>query len=290
MSNPTTSADPAAVRVAFQGELGAYSDEALRLFFGDAARPVPCRDFAIVGERVTAGEVDYGLLPIENSLAGSVVGSYDVLASTALAVVGEIVCPIHHCVLALPGVELAALRRVRSHPVALAQCRRWLAAHPQVEAVTWYDTAGAAQAVAEGGDAAEGAIASRLAAERYGLRVLASGVEDRPDNQTRFLVVTRPGAPRPRRDAEGRTGFRTSLLAETANAPGALFQLLRPFAERGVNLSKLESRPADEPWSYRFFVELDGRADEQPVREALADAGASATALRVLGSYPRWHA
>lgn len=279
----------AAVRVAFQGEPGAYSDEAARLFFGAAARPVPCRENAVVGERTMAGEVDYGLLPIENSLAGSVVASYDVLAATELVVVGEIVCPIHHCVLALPGVAIGELRRVRSHPVALAQCRRWLEAHSGVEAVSWYDTAGAAQAVAAEGDRATGAVAGRLAAERYGLEVLESEVEDRPDNQTRFLVVARPDAPLPARAAEGSSGMKTSLLAETVNVPGALLRLLSPFAERGVNLSKLESRPAGEPWSYRFFIELDGAADADPVRQALA-AAREAAAVRVLGSYPRWHA
>jgi prephenate dehydratase len=287
--NPIDTTD-AAVRVAFQGEPGAYSDEAARLFFGAAARPVPCREFAVVGERTMAGEVDYGLLPIENSLAGSVVASYDVLAGTELVVVGEIVCPIHHCVLALPGVAVGELRRVRSHPVALAQCRRWLEARPEVEAVSWYDTAGAAKAVAGEGDRATGAIAGRLAAERYGLDVLGSEVEDRPDNQTRFLVVARPDAPLPARAAEGSSGgMKTSLLAETANVPGALLRLLSPFAEREVNLSKLESRPAGEPWSYRFFIELDGAADADPVREALSAARETA-AVRVLGSYPRWHA
>jgi prephenate dehydratase len=234
-----------------------------------------------VGERVAAGEVEYGMLPIEKSLAGSVIATYDVLASTELAVVGEIVCPIHHCVLALPGVAPDELRRVRSHPVALAQCRRWLAAHPGVEAVSWYDTAGAAQAVAAGGDRATGTIAGRLAAERYGPEVLESEVENRADNQTRFLVVARPDAPLPARAAGGASEMKTSLLAETPNVPGALLHLLSPFAERGVNLSKLESRPAGEPWSYRFFIELDGAADASPVREALAAAREN-TAVHVL--------
>jgi prephenate dehydratase len=288
-----TTPDPtphSAPRVGFQGELGAYSDEALRLFFGAAARPVPCRDFVLVGERVSAGEVDYGMLPIENSVAGGVVPSYDVLASTGLVILGEIVCPIHHCVLALPGAETGRLTRILSHPVALAQCRRWLSAHPEVEAVTWYDTAGAARTIAAEGDPAAGAIASGLAAERYGLVVLDRNVEDRPDNQTRFVAVARPGAPLPARPTAPPAGMRTSLLAETGNVPGALLALLRPFAERGVNLCKLESRPADEPWSYRFFVELEGADDDPPVRDALAEARESAAMVRVLGSYPRWYA
>jgi prephenate dehydratase/chorismate mutase/prephenate dehydratase len=280
--------DDAALRVAFQGEPGAYSDEAVRQFFGDDAAPVPCRDFDVVGERTAAGEVEYGLLPIENSLAGSVVGSYDVLSSTALAVVGEIICSIHHCVLAVPGTSANDVRRVLSHPVALAQCRRWLAAHPGIEPVSWYDTAGAAKEVAARGDPSAAAIAGRLAAERYGLAILAEHVEDRPDNQTRFLVIARPGSPPPRPAADPDAAMKTALLAETANVPGALLRLLSPFAERGVNLTKLESRPAEQPWSYRFFLELDGAADASPVREALADARAHATSLRVLGSYPRW--
>jgi prephenate dehydratase len=279
------------LQVAFQGELGAYSEEALRAFFGDSAEPLPCRDFGDVGDAVDQGRAAFGLLPIENTLAGSVVASYDVLAATDLAVVGEVILPIHHHLLARPGAALAGLRRVLSHPVALAQCRRFFADHPQLEQVSHYDTAGAARAVAEGDDAAAGAIASRLAGDRYGLDVLAAGIEDRPDNQTRFLIVCRPGHPLPQRAdaaASGPRRFRTSLLAETANAPGSLVRLLQPFAERGVNLIKLESRPGEQPWTYRFFMELDGSLDAEPVRIALADARAHATSVRVLGSYPRW--
>jgi len=290
MTNEREPGGAEAVRVAFQGELGAYSDEAVRQYFGGAAEPVACRDFDGVGVRTMAGEVDYGLLPIENSLAGSVVASYDVLAATGLHVVGEIISPIHHCVLAIPGAPADAVARVLSHPVALAQCRRWLAAHPRVEAVSWYDTAGAAKEVAARGDPSTAAIAGRLAAERYGLAILDQHVEDRPDNQTRFLVIARPDSPLPRPAADTSAGMKTSLLAETANVPGALLGLLQPFAARGVNLTKLESRPAGQPWSYRFFLELEGAADASPVRGALADARAHATSLRVLGSYPRWPA
>ncbi|HEX2208237.1 MAG TPA: prephenate dehydratase [Longimicrobium sp.] len=278
----------AAVRVAFQGEPGAYSDEAVRRYFGHAAEPVACRDFDAVGARTIAGEADYGLLPIENTLAGSVVASYDVLASPDLGVVGEIISPIHHCVLALPGAPLDGVARVLSHPVALAQCRRWIAAHPRIEAVSWYDTAGAAREVASRGDPAAAAIASRLAAERYGLVIIDHDVEDRPDNQTRFLLVARTDAPLPRPAADASAAYRTSLLAETANAPGALLRLLQPFAERGVNLTKLESRPAGQPWSYRFFLDVDGAAGASPLREALDHARRAAQSLRVLGSYPRW--
>lgn len=276
------------LRVAFQGELGAYSEEAVRRFFGAAADPVARRDFRAVGESVLGGEVDFGLLPIENSLAGSVVASYDVLGAMELVAVGEVISPIHHQVLGLPGARLDGIRRILSHPVALAQCNAFFAAHPGVEAVSHYDTAGAAKTVAEGGDPSVGAIAGAAAAERYGLDILARDVEDRADNQTRFLVVTRAGEERPVARAGSTSGLKTTLLAETANAPGALVRLLLPFAERGVNLSKLESRPAEQPWTYRFFLELDGGADEPAPREAIAEARRHTTSLRVVGSYPRW--
>jgi prephenate dehydratase len=290
-SHDTTTPDRAGPRVAFQGELGAFSDEAVRAFFGASAEPVACRTFDAVARAVVGGEVDFGLLPIENSLAGSVVGSYDVLAATDLVVLGETVRPIHHCVLGVPGAGLETLRRVLSHPVALAQCTRFFEGHPDIEPVSHYDTAGAAREVAQLRDPSVGAIASRLAAERYRLEILAADVEDRPDNQTRFLAVSRPGHPHPARrepGADDSPGFRTSLLAETDNRPGALVRLLLPFADHGVNLSKLESRPGGEPWTYRFFIEVDTAVDAPAAAAALQEARRHATALRVLGSYPRW--
>lgn len=288
--NPSNSSAPARHRVAFQGELGAYSYEALRAFFGDTAEPVPCRDFDTVGRNVLSGTVTFGLLPIENSLAGSVIPSYDVLGSRDLEVVGEVVSPIHHCLLALPGAGLGRLRRVLSHPVALAQCTRFFGDHPDLEAVSHYDTAGAAKAVADGGDPSQGSIAGRLAGELYGLEILAAEIEDRSDNQTRFLVVRPAGAegPQPAWGSGAGERFRTSLLAETPNTPGALVRLLLPFAEAGVNLSKLESRPGDEPWSYRFFMDLDGAVGDPAVQTAVEAAREQSTNLRILGSYPRW--
>lgn len=278
-------------RVAFQGELGAFSEEAVRVFFGAGAEPVARREFADVAAAVVRGEVDYGLLPVENTLAGSVVASYDVLATQPLRIVGEVVTPIHHCVLGLPGARLDGVARVLSHPVALAQCTRFLAARPAVQALAVYDTAGAARDVAGGGDPTVAAIAGRGAAERYGLRVLAADVEDRPDNQTRFLVV----APRAATDAEPLAtphggAMKTALLVETANAPGALVGVLAPFAARGINLSKLESRPTGEPWRYRFLIDFDADARGDDAVAALAEAGRHAARLDVLGTFPRWAA
>ena len=277
--------------IAFQGELGAFSEEAARRFFADPVEPVPCRTFAEVGESVVEGRVELGLLPIENSLAGSVVGSYDVLADPNLSVLGEVVTPIHHCLLAVPGVEMEEVRQVFSHPVALAQCQRFFQTHAGLEAVAFYDTAGAAKEIAGRGERAHAAIAGRPAADRYGLEILAADIEDRHDNQTRFLVVARAGETLP----EGATApsvhadvKRTALLVETRNIPGALVKFLLPFADRGLNLSKLESRPGAVPWSYRFFVEIEADADDAALGEALAEAKELTNSFRVLGSFPKW--
>jgi prephenate dehydratase len=277
--------------IAIQGELGAFSEEAARRFFADAIEPIPCRSFAEVGDAVLEGRVDYGLLPIENSLAGSVVGSYDVLAAPELTVVGEVVTPIHHCLLALPDVEMESLSQVISHPVALAQCQRFFQSHPALEAVAFYDTAGAAREIASRGDSSRAAIAGRAAAERYGLEILAADIEDRHDNQTRFLVVVHAdnaGLPIPSAAPLSPETRKTSLLVETKNAPGTLVRLILPFSDRGFNLSKIESRPGAVPWSYRFFIEVEADARESSVREAVEEAREHATLFRVLGTFPKW--
>jgi prephenate dehydratase len=271
-------------RVAFQGELGAFSEEAIGQLWPGTATPVPTREFLDVARAVERGEVDFGLLPIENTLAGSVVGSYDALTTCeSLHVVAETVVAIHHCVLGVRGARLDELRSVESHPVALAQCGRFLREHPQIEVRAAYDTAGAARDVAARGDPCAAAIAGRAAAAHYDLDILAADVEDRPDNQTRFLAVARtPAALAPE------TPARTALILTTANVPGALLRVLRPIAEHGLNMSKLESRPTGEPWSYRFFVEIDHTAGESSARAAIASVRQVTESLRVLGSYPRW--
>jgi prephenate dehydratase len=272
-------------KVAFQGELGAFSEEAVHQLF-PGSEPVPRRTFAEVGEAVASGQVDLGLLPIENSLAGSVVGSYDVLATGTLAVVGEVVTPIHHCVHGVHGATLEGLTHVLSHPVALAQCQQFLQGRQGVEAVAFYDTAGAAQEVARAGRTTQAAIAGRGAADRYGLEILASDVEDRHDNQTRFLAIAPHGTKGP--PAEPGAARKTAVLLETQNVPGALVRVLLPFADRGINLSKLESRPADVPFTYRFFMELETDAGVPATREALTELEKGASRVHVLGSFPRW--
>jgi prephenate dehydratase len=277
-------------RVAFQGERGAFSEEAVTALYGDAVEPVPLREFLDVGTAVVEGRVEAGVLPVENSIAGSVGPAYDVLASLPLRLVGESVRPIRHCLMGVVGSTLAGVRRAISHPVALAQCNTFLRSHQEMEAVAVYDTAGAARQVAERSDPAVAAIASRLAAARYGLHVLAPDIQDRDDNQTRFYAVVRDpvdgdaavGHP----PADGRTGGarKTAVLLETANQPGALVAVLAGFAEHGVNLTKLESRPGSEPWSYRFILELVSD-DPDAERAALESAEAAALSLRVLGRF-----
>lgn len=279
------------IDVAFQGELGAFSEEAARRYFADAVEAVPRRTFLEVGHAVAEGDVDYGLLPIENTLAGSVVGSYDVLADPDLTVIGEVVTPIHHCLLGLEDSLIEDLRTVLSHPVALAQCQRFFQTHPHLEPTAFYDTAGAAREVATRKDPGVAAIAGEPAAERYGLEVLQADIEDRHDNQTRFLVVARSDAEpehlSPPSRAPGET-MKTALLFETKNVPGALVRVLLPFSERELNLTKIESRPGAVPWSYRFFVELEADAHEPETAAAIEEAREFTSLLRVLGSYRRW--
>jgi len=268
-------------RVAFQGEHGAFSEEAVRRHFGADADPEPLYSCDDVVRAVARGSVPCGLLPVENSLAGSVVATYDALLDApGVYVTGETLLPIHHCVVAPAGARLGELALVESHPVALAQCRRWLAAHPAVEARVAYDTAGAARDVAALGDRTRAAIAGRGAAERFGLTVLAENIEDRPDNVTRFYAIAReaslPGVGTP---------AKTALIATTPNVPGALYHLLGPVAAAGLDLTKLESRPAGEPWRYHFILELAHVMDHELLATLLGALAAAAESLRVLGTF-----
>jgi chorismate mutase/prephenate dehydratase len=242
------------------------------------------REFIDVARAVQNGDVELGLLPIENTLAGSVIGSYDALfACDALHVVAETVVAIHHCVLALPGAPLESLRTVSSHPVALAQCERFLRGRPQLVARATYDTAGAARDVAASGDPTAGAIAGRSAAERYGLEIVAADIEDRPDNQTRFVAIARaPSAP------DAGTRARSFVVLTTDNVPGALLRVLEPIAQHGINLSKLESRPTGEPWTYRFFLELEHAAAAEAVPRAFDAVRRVSRSFRVLGTVAAW--
>jgi prephenate dehydratase len=272
-------------RVAFQGELGAFSEEAVGLYFRDEAIPVPCRQFTDVADAVLNQQTQYGLLPIENTTVGAVAAAYDVLSTAALHVVGEVIVPVRHCLLGVPGSSLGGVRRAISHPVALAQCDVFFTGHPAIEPVATYDTAGAAKQVSELRDPTVAAVAGRRAADRYRLDILAADIHDRADNMTRFLIVVRSGD---EAEAAPTGDFKTALLLETHNRPGSLVGALLPLAERGVNLASLQSRPGRDPWTYRFFLEIDGAATDNNVAAAIDVVSRDAVTLRVLGSFQKW--
>ncbi len=278
---------PVAVRVGYQGMPGSYSDLAIGKHF--AGRGVERLErlgfpgFAAVLDALEAEQVGYALLPIENTIAGSINGVYDLLSSRRVTVVGEEVWPVEHCLLGLPGARLEGLATIRSHPVALQQCTRFLRGLVGARLETYFDTAGAAQSVARELDASIGAIASEEAGRLWGLQVLRREVADQAVNLTRFLLVaTRP---EPIGDA---AGAKTSLVMVVRHQAGALFECLRLFNDAGLSLTKLESRPLPEkPWAYRFFVDVLGHAAAEPLAGVLAALPRYTNHLKVLGSYGR---
>lgn len=268
------------LRVAFQGERGAYSETALRRRYGDQAEPVPSRTLEEAFAAVPQDRADRVVVPIENATAGSINETYDRLLETDLAIEAEIVVEVRHCLLACPGVERSDLERVLSHPQALAQCEGTLDELGLERVATW-DTAGSARRVAQQQPADTAAIASRLAGELHGLEVLATDIQDRPWNRTRFLALGTEGT------EPGEGPHRTSLVLSTDHTPGALYRALEPFAKRGVNLSKLESRPTRErPWEYRFYLDLEGHRRDEAVQAALGELEEQVPFLEVLGSFP----
>jgi prephenate dehydratase len=265
--------------VAIQGEKGAFSHQAAIKALGPEIDVLPRATFDELFDTVVEGKADQALVPIENSLHGSIHENYDRLKSRPLHIVGETQLRIRQCLIARPGSSVGMIRRVASHPVALAQCRRFFAERPLVEAVNAYDTAGAVQDLMKGGLATQGAIASRLAAELYGASVVLEGIEDDPENYTRFLILAREAGPI-------EAASKTSLVFVLDNKPGALYRALGVFASREVDLCKLESRPLrGHPWEYSFYVDVLG--DPRGVAgEAIEELGRISREMRVLGSYP----
>ncbi len=269
------------MKVAFQGVTGAYSEEAARKHFGKDCEPVGYAYSEQVFETIVSGVAQFGILPVENSIAGAVAVNLDLLLKEDVFVTAECYLPIRHCLLAHKGVVLEEVRQVFSHPVALAQCRDFLTRR-LIKAVPEYDTAGSAKLIAERHVPGEAAIASKGCAQAYGLNVLAENIQTVKDNITRFLIFVR-GKEAP----AGVTMQKTSLVFGAKHKPGSLLDCLRRFADHGINLTRLESRPVPEnPFEYVFFVDLVGGLNEPGVRAAIDELAHDAHRVKVLGSYP----
>ncbi len=268
-------------RIAFQGEIGAYSEQAALGFFQESPELLPRRTFKEAFQAVAAGDADAAVIPIENSLAGSVHKNYDYLLEFQLPIVGEIYLRIQHHLMALPGVRRRDIRRVISHPQALEQCREFLDQWEGVEAVPYYDTAGSAKRLREENLRDAAAIASEQAAREYGLQILARGIESDDQNFTRFLIVAQePADPPP--------PGKTSIVFATRDIPGALFKSLAVFALRDINLQKLESRPLlGKPFQYMFYLDFEGRLQDEECANALNHLREITHFLQVLGSYEK---
>ncbi len=280
------------MRVAIQGSHGSFSEAASRRRWPDL-QALPCREVKDVVAAVREGRAEAGCLPIENSLIGSVTTTYDLLQEAfgdgVLRLTHEILHPVHHTIMAVPGATLSSIRRVLSHPVALGQCRNWLSEHlPEAELVSAWDTAGSAEIVAQEGSPMLAAIAARPAADAHGLVPLAERIEDDPTNQTRFLTFTRSESAAGLQ-SPGASRYKTSLIVLVDHKPGMLALTLQAFGARGVNLMALQSRPErSAPWTYRFYVDVEGSASDPRVAEALEEIEALAVKLIVLGSYEAW--
>ncbi|MCC7417678.1 MAG: prephenate dehydratase [Acidobacteria bacterium] len=269
------------MRIAYQGEPGAFSEAASRAVSADA-QLVGCRSFEEVFAAVEQGPAGYGVLPIENSIGGSIHRNYDLLVEHHLPIVGEVELPIVHHLLALPGVAIGGLRRIYSHPQGLAQCERFLRTLSGVEIIATYDTAGSAKMVADQQLRDAAAIASARAGEVFGLEPLASGIQDYEHNVTRFIVIGR-------RPFDASVADKTSIVFTLPNEPGSLFKALSAFALRSVDLTKLESRPMPgRAWEYLFYADVAAARDELPCARALTHLAEFAPMLRVLGSYASW--
>jgi len=278
--NKETKAGKQKVKVAFQGERGAYSESAVYTFFGDAAEVKPCRDLTEVFESVDEQEVPVGVVPVENSLEGSVNQTYDLFLTHNLKVSGEIIIRISHCLIANPSTSLETVKTVYSHPQALAQCRSFLERLGS-DLIPTYDTAGSVKMLKEKGLKDAAAIASEKAAEIYGMKILAREIEDTPTNYTRFFVISKNDAPRTGRD-------KTSIIFAATHTPGALYHALGEFAKRDINLTKIESRPTrQKPWEYNFYLDFEGHRTEENCAAALKALEKSALFIKILGSYPR---
>jgi chorismate mutase/prephenate dehydratase len=267
-------------RVAFQGEKGAYSEEAIYKHYGTMVETVPRPYIKDVFNSVQAGEVDYGLIAVENSIEGTIVRSFDLLNERTLRASGEEIHRIQHCLIGHPDSELEDIKKAYSHPQAIGQSREYLESH-NIEAMNFYDTAGSVKWIKENNIMDAAGIASAQAAETYGMKILVRGIETNEENYTRFLEI---GYDEP--EPTGRD--KTTLAFIVAHRPGTLVASLKEFSERGINLEKIESRPRiGNPWEYIFFVDLEGHIKDNSISSALEGLKYHTLYLKILGSYPR---
>jgi len=275
--------------IAFQGERGAFSEEAARRLAGPEVAVMPCARFEDIFRAVKGGRASGAAVPIENTLAGSVHENYDHLVNFELPIMGESSVRIVHNLIAPKGVSFSRIKRVFSHPVALNQCLDFFTAHPQFEKIPFYDTAGSVKMLMEEGLTDAAAIASAVAAEIYGARILRRSIESDRQNFTRFFLLRTPEfARRHPVEAKDHTAWKTTVVFSTRNIPGALFRALSAFALRDLNLTKIESRPLrGKPWEYLFYLDFLDRVDSPNAQNALNHLRELADFLRVLGCYPK---
>lgn len=265
--------------VAFQGVQGAYSEQAIRQHFGDSVEVCPCPALSDLFEAIESHRVRYAMLPVENALAGAVNQAYEMLMESDLRIQAEVILHVHHALLAPEGVKMEDIRYVRSHPQALAQCERFLKRY-SIKPTPWYDTAGSAHDLAQDKAPQTAAIASELAGKLYNLNALAVEIEDVPFNFTRFFLLGYDDPPRGDYN-------KTSLVFATRNRAAALYECLGEFAERGISLTKIESRPRrNRPWEPVFYLDFEGHWNDPVCQEALARLLQRASFVKMLGSYP----
>jgi prephenate dehydratase len=275
------------VRAAFQGEPGAFSQVAARQLLGDGCIAVPMQTFDDVFVSVVNGKCDCAVIPIENTLHGSVHDNYDHLLKFGLTIRAETFVRIVHNLIAPPNVRFARIRRVFSHPVALNQCRHFFENNPQIEKAPFYDTAGSVKMLMQENPGDAAAIASENAAEIYGARILKKSIEDDRENFTRFFLLEKPKRLSKFVKPAAGVRYKTTVVFSTRNVPGALFRSLSAFALRDINLTKIESRPLrGKPWEYLFYLDFAGHIEDPVCRNALSHLAELADLLRVLGCYP----
>ena len=270
-----------AVRVAYQGERGAYNEEAVAAVFGNEVELVPCLEFRDAFDAVDSGTATHAVLPVENSIEGTVAQVNDLLLEHDLTVTGEVIVPIDHCLIANPKARIETIRTVYSHPQALGQCRKFLARHAKWKTVPTYDTAGSVKLIKERGRKDEAAVASHRSAGIYSMEILAEGIQTDHENYTRFFVLEKHPRAIDRAD-------KTSIAFVAKNVPGSLHACLGEFSRRGINLTKLESRPRRaRPWNYVFFADFEGTMNDPNVRDAVGSLVTTAGFVKVFGSYRR---